>query len=114
MRALIFDSAYDQYRGVVSSIRVVDGTLRSGARLRFVHAGAVHEVEEIGIRTPESVPIVELGPGEVGYLIAGIKDVGEARSGETVTEARHPATEPLAGLPRPQAHGVLRAVPGRR
>ncbi len=114
LRALIFDSAYDQYRGVVSSIRVVDGTLRSGARLRFVHAGAVHEAEEIGIRTPESVPVVELGPGEVGYLIAGIKEVGDARSGETVTEAGSPAAEPLAGYrdPKPMVFCGLYPVDG--
>ena len=87
LRALIFDSSYDQYRGVVSSIRIVDGTLRAGARLRFMQANAVHDLEEIGVRTPEATPVSGLGPGEVGYLIAGIKDVGGARSGETVTTA---------------------------
>ena len=111
---LIFDSSYDQYRGVVSSIRIVDGTLRSGARLRFMQAGATHDIEEVGIRTPGMVPVDELGPGEVGYLIAGIKDVGEARVGETVTEAPHPATEAARGLPGPQADGVLRPLPDRR
>ena len=87
LRALIFDSYYDQYRGVVSAVRVVDGTLSSGAKLRFLQTGATHEVEEVGIRTPTQVPVEALGPGEVGYLIAGIKDVREARVGETVTEA---------------------------
>ncbi|HLG92670.1 MAG TPA: GTP-binding protein, partial [Acidimicrobiales bacterium] len=87
LRALIFDSHYDQYRGVVSSLRVVDGVLRAGARLAFMQAGSVHEAEEIGVRTPEPRPVAELGPGEVGYLVAGVKDLGEARSGETVTEA---------------------------
>ncbi len=91
LQALIFDSHYDQYRGVVSSVRVVDGTLRTGAKLRFVQAGATLEAEEVGVRTPNSVPVASLGPGEVGYLIAGIKDVGQARSGETVTEAANPA-----------------------
>jgi GTP-binding protein LepA len=90
LQGLIFDSYYDQYRGVVSAVRVVEGTLHSGARLRFLQAGATHDVEEIGIRTPAPVPVATLGPGEVGYLIAGIKDVGEARSGETVTEAARP------------------------
>jgi GTP-binding protein LepA len=84
LQALIFDSAYDQYRGVVSSIRVMDGTLVGTEKLRFMQAASNHEVEEIGIRTPVTVPVDELGPGEVGYLIAGIKDVGGARSGETL------------------------------
>jgi len=101
LRALIFDSSYDQYRGVVSSVRVMDGMLRSRARVRYMQAGSVQEVEEIGIRTPVSVPVDELGPGEVGYLIAGIKDVASARSGETVTDATKPAPEPLAGYRDP-------------
>ncbi|HUE09003.1 MAG TPA: translation elongation factor 4 [Acidimicrobiales bacterium] len=114
LRALIFDSSYDQYRGVVSSIRVVDGTLRAGERLRFMQAGAVHDVEEIGARTPDAVPEKELGPGEVGYLIAGIKQVGEARSGETVTTAVHGASEALAGYqdPKPMVFCGLYPVDG--
>ena len=114
LRALIFDSAYDQYRGVVSSVRIVDGVLASGARLRFMQAGAVHDVEEIGVRLPEQRRAEELGPGEVGYLIAGIKDVGEARSGETVTDAAMPATEPLAGYrdPKPMVFCGLYPIDG--
>ncbi len=102
LRGLLFDSYYDQYRGVISAVRVVDGTLRSGARLRFLQAGATHEVEEVGIRTPAPVEVDCLGPGEVGYLIAGIKDVGEARVGETVTEASRPASKPLEGYQNPK------------
>jgi GTP-binding protein LepA len=102
LRALLFDSYYDQYRGVVSAVRVVDGTLRSGAKLRFLQTGATHEVEEVGIRTPALLEVDELGPGEVGYLIAGIKDVGEARVGETVTEAARPASKPLEGYKNPK------------
>ena len=101
LRGLIFDSSFDQYRGVVSSIRIVDGTMRSSDRLRFMQAGAVHDVEEMGVRTPEPVSMPSLGPGDVGYLIAGIKDVGEARSGETVTTATRGADEPLAGYQDP-------------
>jgi GTP-binding protein LepA len=114
LRALIFDSSYDQYRGVVSSLRVVDGTLRSDARLRFIQAKAVHDVEELGIRTPVPVPTTALGPGEVGYLIAGIKDVGEARSGETVTDSRAPATEALEGYqdPKPMVFCGLYPIDG--
>jgi GTP-binding protein LepA len=114
LRALIFDSSYDQYRGVVSSLRVVDGTMRSGTRLRFLQANAVHDVEEIGARTPVPVPMDALGPGEVGYLIAGIKDVGEARSGETVIDARQPAVEPLSGYrdPKPMVFCGLYPIDG--
>ena len=114
LRALIFDSSYDQYRGVISSVRVIDGTMRSSERLRFMQAGAVHDVEELGVRTPVGVPVDELGPGEVGYLIAGIKDVGGARSGETVTTAVHPATAPLAGYrdPKPMVFCGLYPVDG--
>jgi GTP-binding protein LepA len=114
LRALIFDSSYDQYRGVVSSIRIVDGSLASGARLRFMQANAVHDIEEVGVRTPVAVPVDGLGPGEVGYLIAGIKDVGEARSGETVTTAQHGATDALAGYrdPKPMVFCGLYPVDG--
>ena len=85
LQALIFDSHFDQYRGVVSSVRVMNGQLTTGSRLLFVQAGAVHDADEVGVRTPDPTPRPGLGAGEVGYLIAGIKDVGEARSGETVT-----------------------------
>ncbi len=114
LRALIFDSSYDQYRGVVSSIRIVDGTLRAGARLRFMQANAVHDIEEVGVRTPDAEPVRVLGPGEVGYLIAGIKDVGEARSGETVTTAAHGALEALHGYrdPKPMVFCGLYPVDG--
>ncbi|HMD46669.1 MAG TPA: translation elongation factor 4 [Acidimicrobiales bacterium] len=114
LRALIFDSSYDQYRGVVSSLRVVDGTLSAGTRLRFMQAGATYDIEEIGIRTPQPVEAKELGPGEVGYLIAGIKDVGRARSGETVTDTANPAKEPLAGYrdPKPMVFCGLYPIDG--
>ncbi len=114
LRALIFDSSYDQYRGVVSSVRVVDGVLSTGRRLRFMQAGGVHDVEEIGVRTPEPRRAEELGPGEVGYLIAGIKNVAEARSGETVTDAASPAAEPLAGYrdPKPMVFCGLYPIDG--
>jgi len=114
LQGLIFDSYYDQYRGVVSAVRVMHGRLVSGERLRFMQAGRTHDVEEIGIRTPASVPVAELGPGEVGYLIAGIKDVGEARSGETVTSAARPAAAALEGYkdPKPMVFCGLYPVEG--
>jgi GTP-binding protein LepA len=114
LQALIFDSAYDQYRGVVSSIRVMQGMLVKTAKLRFIHAGQNHEIEEIGVRMPVTVAVDELGPGEVGYLVAGIKDVGGARSGETVTTASHSATEALAGYrdPKPMVFCGLFPIDG--
>ena len=102
LQALIFDSHFDQYRGVISSVRIMAGTLDTGAELSFMHAGVTHDADEVGARTPEPTPVARLGPGEVGYLIAGIKDVAEARSGETVTTTRHGATEPLPGYAHPK------------
>jgi GTP-binding protein LepA len=101
LQGLIFDSHFDQYRGVVSSIRVVNGTMATGARLRFLQAAAVHDADEVGVRTPDPTPVAALSAGEVGYLIAGIKDVGEARSGETVTLAADPAPA-LEGYEEPK------------
>jgi GTP-binding protein LepA len=113
LQALIFDSVYDAYRGVVSSVRVFNGTLGSGARLRYVQAKATHDAEEIGVRLPATTPVASLGPGEVGYLIAGIKDVGQARVGETVTTAANPG-EPLPGYrdPKPMVFCGLYPVDG--
>jgi GTP-binding protein LepA len=112
-QALIFDSYYDPYRGVVSAVRVFNGTLNSGARLRYVQARQDHDAEEIGVRLPAPTPVAALGPGEVGYLIAGIKDVGQAKVGETVTDAARPA-EPLAGYrdPKPMVFCGLYPVEG--
>jgi GTP-binding protein LepA len=101
LQGLIFDSHFDQYRGVVSSIRVVNGTLKTGSKLRFVQANATHDADEVGVRRPLPTPVGSLGPGEVGYLIAGIKDVGEARAGETVTESARQG-DPLPGYREPK------------
>ena len=113
LQALMFDSYYDAYRGVVSSVRVFNGELRSGARLRYLNAGQDHDAEEIGVRLPVPTPVAAHGPGEVGYLIAGIKDVGEAKVGETVTDARNRG-EPLAGYrdPKPMVFCGLYPVDG--
>ena len=102
LQALVFDSYYDQFRGVISSIRVLEGTLQDDTRIRMMRAGTNHELEEIGIRTPEMIKVERLGPGEVGYVVAGIRDVGGARSGETITEANHPAAAPLEGYQDPK------------
>jgi GTP-binding protein LepA len=102
LQALIFDSYYDQFRGVISSVRIIEGTLRDDTRIRMMRAGTNHELEEIGIRTPEMVSVDALGPGEVGFVVAGIRDVGGARSGETITEAARPAAAPLEGYQDPK------------
>ena len=114
LQALIFDSYYDQYRGVISSIRIVDGTLRDDARVRMMQAGENHEIEEIGIRTPEMIRVAQLGPGEVGYIVAGIKDVGGARSGETITDSARPAAKPLEGYldPKPMVFCGIYPIDG--
>jgi GTP-binding protein LepA len=114
LQALIFDSQYDQYRGVVSSLRVMNGRMVTGERVRFMQTGRVHDVDEIGARLPIPTPVAELGPGEVGYLIAGIKDVAEARSGETVTSPLRPAAAPLPGYqdPKPMVFCGLYPVDG--
>ena len=113
LQALIFDSIYDPYRGVISSLRVFNGTLTTGAKLRYLQAGANHDAEEVGTRLPVPTPVTSLGPGEVGYLIAGIKDVGQARVGETVTTAQRPS-EPLDGYldPKPMVFCGLYPVEG--
>jgi GTP-binding protein LepA len=102
LQGLIFDSYYDQYRGVISAVRVVQGTMRAADKLRFMQVNATHDIEEIGVRTPVNQPVKQLGPGEVGYLIANIRDVAEARSGETVTAATKGASEPLEGYVEPK------------
>jgi GTP-binding protein LepA len=113
LQALIFDSYYDPYRGVISAVRIFNGALRSGARLRYVQLAMNHDAEEIGVRLPVPTPVAMLGPGEVGYLIAGIKDVGEAKSGETVTGAARPAPA-LPGYrePKPMVFCGLYPVDG--
>ena len=114
LQALIFDSHFDQYRGVISSIRVVNGVMRTKDKLRFMQAGTSHDPDEIGVRTPDNLPVDQLGPGETGYLIAGIKDVGEAKSGETVTTEKRGATEPLDGYkePKPMVFSGLYPIDG--
>src|SRR3954465_16072851 len=113
LQALMFDSYYDAYRGVISSVRVFNGVLASGAKLRYVNAGRDHDSEEIGVRLPAMTPVPIVGPGEVGYLVAGIKDVREAKVGETVTESGRRA-EPLEGYrdPKPMVFCGLYPVDG--
>jgi GTP-binding protein LepA len=101
-RALIFDSVYDTYRGVVTYVRVVDGELTHRDRIKMMSTGAVHEMLEVGVISPEPMKSPSIGVGEVGYLITGVKDVRQSRVGDTVTAAVHGATEPLGGYKHPQ------------
>lgn len=100
-RALIFDSVYDAYRGVVTYIRVVDGEIRNRERILMMATQANHEVLEVGVISPEPVKSSGLGVGEVGYLISGVKDVRQSRVGDTVTLSGKPATQMLAGYRNP-------------
>src|SRR5690625_1409220 len=101
-RALIFDSVYDTYRGVVTFVRMVDGHLKQRDRLQMMSTGEVHELQEIGVSSPEPHAVPGLGVGEVGYLITGAKNVRQSRVGDTVTSAGTPAPEPLGGYQDPQ------------
>ena len=98
LRALIFDSWYDAYEGVISLVRVFDGEMRRGMKLRLMGTGKLGELMRLGFFTPHEQSTERLGPGEVGFIVAGIKDVAEMRVGDTVTDAEQPASEPLAGF----------------
>ncbi|AXK85920.1 elongation factor 4 [Nocardia farcinica] len=113
-RAMIFDSVYDTYRGVVTYVRVVDGKLTPREKIKMMSTGATHELLEIGIVSPEPKPTDGLGVGEVGYLITGVKDVRQSKVGDTVTAARNGAAEPLTGYrePRPMVYSGLYPVDG--
>ncbi|EOB7344740.1 translation elongation factor 4 [Staphylococcus aureus] len=97
LKALIFDSEYDPYRGVISSIRIVDGVVKAGDKIRMMATGKEFEVTEVGINTPKQLPVDELTVGDVGYIIASIKNVDDPRVGDTITLASRPASEPLQG-----------------
>jgi GTP-binding protein LepA len=102
LRALVFDSYFDAYRGVVCYVRVVDGSLRSGDSIRFMATGEVHDADEIGWLTPKAVPVARLGPGEVGFLITGVKEIDRIRVGDTITTAANPAATALPGYDEPK------------
>jgi GTP-binding protein LepA len=113
-RALIFDSVYDTYRGVVTYVRVVDGRLTRRERIQMMSTKSVHETLELGVISPEPIPAEGLGAGEVGYVISGVKDVRQARVGDTITSSVGPAAAPLAGYdhPRPMVFSGLYPVDG--
>jgi len=113
-RAMIFDSVYDTYRGVVTYVRVVDGKILPRERIKMMSTGATHELLEVGIVSPEPKPCDGLGVGEVGYLITGVKDVRQSKVGDTVTTDRNGAAEPLTGYrePKPMVYSGLYPVDG--
>jgi GTP-binding protein LepA len=113
-RALIFDSVYDTYRGVVTYVRVIDGKLTHRDRIRMMSTGATHELLELGVISPEQVKAGEIGVGEVGYLITGVKDVRQSRVGDTVTTQHHGASEALGGYkhPNPMVYAGLYPIDG--
>jgi len=113
-RAMIFDSVYDVYRGVVTYVRVVDGKLSPRERITMMSTGANHELLEIGVISPEPVPTNGLGVGEVGYLITGVKDVRQSKVGDTVTSAASPARDALEGYsdPKPMVFSGLYPIDG--
>ncbi|WP_341926108.1 translation elongation factor 4 [Nocardioides psychrotolerans] len=113
-RALIFDSVYDTYRGVVTYVRVIDGKLKHRDRIKMMSTGAVHEMLEVGVISPEPVKAGEIGVGEVGYLITGVKDVRQSRVGDTVTSQHNGADEPLGGYkhPNPMVYSGLYPIDG--
>ncbi|MFB0617400.1 translation elongation factor 4 [Streptomyces sp. AGS-58] len=113
-RAMIFDSVYDSYRGVVTYVRVIDGQLNRRERIRMMSTGATHELLEIGTNSPEMLPADGLGVGEVGYLITGVKDVRQSKVGDTVTSQHKGATEALGGYkdPKPMVFSGLYPLDG--
>jgi GTP-binding protein LepA len=113
-RALIFDSVYDTYRGVVTYVRVVDGKLSHRDRIKMMSTGVVHEMLEVGVISPEPMKSSDLGVGEVGYLITGVKDVRQSRVGDTVTSQHHGASEALGGYkhPNPMVYSGLYPIDG--
>ena len=113
-RAMIFDSVYDTYRGVVTYVRVIDGRIGTRDKVAMMSTGAVHELLEVGIISPEPIPCQGLGVGEVGYLITGVKDVRQSRVGDTVTTATKGATQALGGYrdPKPMVYSGLYPIDG--
>jgi GTP-binding protein LepA len=98
LKALIFDSWYDSYRGVIVLFRIIDGSLKKGMKIRFFNTGRDYQVETLGVNRPRPTPIERLGVGEVGFLTASIKEVADVQIGDTITEAQRPTTEPFPGF----------------
>ena len=113
-RAMIFDSVYDSYRGVITYVRMIDGKLHPREKIQMMSTRAIHELLEIGVSSPEPTPTKGLGVGEVGYLITGVKDVRQSKVGDTVTTASKPSTQALPGYtdPKPMVFSGLYPIDG--
>jgi len=116
LKALIFDSWYDAYRGVVIVVRVIDGVLKKGMRIRFMAEAQDYDAEQLGIFTPKAIPIEELGVGEVGFLVANVKKISDAKIGDTITETARPTQEPFPGFKelKPMVFAGLYPVEGHQ
>ncbi len=116
LKALIFDSWYDTYRGVVILTRVIDGVMRPGQKIRFMQTGQDHEIEQLGVFSPKPVPVESLGVGEAGFLTANIKNVADAKIGDTITETGRPTTSPFPGFKelKPMVFAGLYPVEGSK
>ena len=116
LKALIFDSWYDPYRGVVIVIRVIDGVIRKGMRIRFMAEKQDYDAEQLGIFTPKAVPVEELGVGEVGFLVANVKKISDAKIGDTITEVSRPTDAPFPGFKelKPMVFAGLYPVEGHQ
>jgi GTP-binding protein LepA len=116
LKALLFDSWYDPYRGVVILVRVIDGVLRAGMRIRLMAEGQDHDVEQVGVFLPKPAPVDALGVGEVGFLIANIKVIGDAKIGDTITESSRPTAAPFPGFKemKPMVFAGLYPVEGHQ
>jgi len=98
LKALLFDSWFDTYQGVIVQVRVMDGSIKTGAKIKFMQTGAVHQVDEVGVYSPFRRKVDELKVGEVGYVVAGVKNIADAKVGDTITDAIRPADAPLEGF----------------
>ena len=110
LKALVFDSWFDLYRGVIVLVRVIDGTLKAGMKIRLVSNGQTYEVERVGVQTPKMEPVAELSVGEVGFVVANIKTVSDTHIGDTLTEDGNPTARPLSRFSGNQAHGLFRTL----
>ncbi len=114
LQAMVFDSHYDEFRGAITYVRIMNGRVRKGQKIRFLRGGTTHEVLELGQFAPQRRPCEELQAGQVGYLICNIKSLDMVHIGDTVSVARRAGRRTAARLPGTEAHGLLRAVPFRR
>ena len=111
---MLVDSWYDPYLGVVVMIRVMDGVIRKGDRIKMMQTGAIYGVDKLAVLKPQMVDIAELGPGEIGVFTASIKQVRDTRVGDTITHEKKPTDKALPGLQTLDPRRLLRPLPGRR